>query len=253
MKNLIVLFLLSIFSFNLISQELKTNAQDSNPKYFETEKDGKKIVSGICIDIMREVEKISGNIKFSGDQEMIPFKRIEAKLENGDIDVFFGMIKNEEREKKFIFLDIPLYPTRNMMAVRIEDDIKIQSFDDIRKLGKDGVILVATGTAHYDFLKEQTGLIVDEGGKTVENNITKLLCKRGRFVYSSDKNFISILNDPEFKGKIKILPTVFNEEYQYAAFYNKTPKSTLDEIKKSLGTLSKNGKLKEIFKKYVNF
>lgn len=253
---LVILLIVIIFIGNssIFALEIRTASQESHPKYILEEINGKKVMTGICIDIMNAITERYPEVKFTGTDFFTPFRRIEILLELGQYDVFFGMIKNEARKEKYIFLkETPLYPTRNMIAVRADDDIDVSSFDEIRKLGEDGLLLVASGTAHYRYLSKQGGLVIDQGGKTVEDNMLKLLANRGRFVYSSDKNFMIELQRPEFKGKIRILPTVFNEEYQYAAFSKKADKEKIEIVDKALRELEKEGELTRIFEKYIHF
>lgn len=245
-------YVLSLFLFLIVyvlaAVEIRTVAQESHPKYILEN----NVMTGICIDIMEAISRKDPEIRFTGTHYFTPFRRIASELENGSIDVFFGMIKNEERMKLYHFLDTPLYPTRNMLMVRADDNIKIDSFDDIRKLGNDGVLLVAAGTAHSKFLESQGGLIIDEGANTVESNIRKLLANRGRFVYSSDKNFMDELEKPEFKNKIKVLPVVLDKDFQYVAFSKNFDKTLINRIDKILIELEKSGELDKIFKKYIS-
>lgn len=246
-KIIIVLLISLLINYSLSAIEIKTAAQESHPKYILENGN----MTGICMDIMKAIMKEDPEIIFTGTESFTPFRRIAVSLENGTLDVFFGMIKNEERLKQYTFVDIPLYPTRNMLMVRADDNIEINSFDDIRKLGNDGVLLVAAGTAHSKYLESQGGLIIDEGANTVEINIRKLLANRGRFVYSSDKNFMDELSKPEFKGKVRVLPVVLEKDYQFVAFSKNFDKEIVQRIEKILLKLKDNGELDKIFKKYI--
>jgi hypothetical protein len=81
---------------------LKTAAQDSRQKYFKRE--GQNYITGICVDVLRAIEEIDSDLVFIGDQEFMPFKRIEFDLEEGRLDCFTGFIKNEERQNILILI-----------------------------------------------------------------------------------------------------------------------------------------------------
>ena len=115
-----VLLLLCLLAnpFGAAALEIKTAAQDSPPKYF-LQGDGN--MSGICIDILRAIEAVDPQLRFSGENRMLPFKRLQLYLESGELDVFFGLKKTASRNEKFYFSRLPLYPLKYVIAVRNED------------------------------------------------------------------------------------------------------------------------------------
>ena len=96
----LMLLVLLGFSHVVVGLELKTAMQNSAPKYFVIEKNGKKEMKGLCIDIMRAIEKVSPNITFIADDYFTPTARIWKYLEQGEIDVYVGAGSNKERQKK---------------------------------------------------------------------------------------------------------------------------------------------------------
>jgi len=244
MKKIIMMLL--IYSNLLFSFEIKTVAQESMPKFYE--KNGK--IVGICVDIMREIEKIDKSIKFIGDQKFIPFNRIELYLENGTLDCFVGMIKNDERSAKYVYIDIPVYFVKNVLVTQKLDDIVIRKLDDIKKL-KDNLILMTLGLGQTDKLKENN-FNIDDGGKTLEANLLKLLDGRGRFVYQSEIEIKNAIADLGIQDKVKIQPLEDEISGRYIVFSKKTPKEIIVKVTKALEILKKNGKLDEIFRNYVD-
>jgi len=229
---------------------VKTSLQNSNPKYIE-KSTGE--FSGLCYDILKEIEKNDPDIQFTYPGEFIPFARIENGLETGSIDLFLGMIKNDERVAKFTFIDPPLYPTYNKMVARANDTVKnINGFDDIRKFGSDSIILVDFETAHQKFLESQNNLQIDSQGKNRKENLIKLINGRGRFYYSTDIGLIGTIKDEKLENQVRFLNYVFQEEGQYAAFSKKVSPDVVKRIQNSLNILDKNGTLKKLRAKYVN-
>jgi polar amino acid transport system substrate-binding protein len=248
-KKIIFLVSVCVFSSTAWAQVvLKTNLQDSTPKYIQNA----GVFSGLGIDIMKAIEKIDSGIKFTYPESFIPFARISSSLETGAIDVFFGMVKSEEREKQFVFVNPPLYATHNKMVVRKDDPIaNIKSYNDIRALGADGIILVDFGTAHQKLLENEKDLRIDASGKNRKENLLKLMNKRGRFYYSTDMGLIGTIKEENLENKVRFLPHVFLEDFQYAAFSKSVPAATVLRVQKAIEMLSKNGELTKIRAKYV--
>jgi len=150
----------SSFAGDLI--ELKTAAQESFPKYYKSD-DHK--MCGVCIDIIHSIEQIDPEIKFTGYNNFLPFKRLQSYLEKGELDVFFGFKKTEKKEQVLNFLNIPLYQINYVVAVRTKDNIKIESFDDIRAMRDKGLISTVTGTSANSFLQQQGRLLIDDAAR----------------------------------------------------------------------------------------
>ena len=210
--------------------ELKTHYQEGFPKYFLTSKDGKQEVGGLCVEIMHLIEKKASDIRFVAEKRLVVFKRIKYDLLKGKIDVYLGIVRNSEREKHYIYIDQPLYQLKYVVAVRRNDSIKVNTFDDIRALGMDGKILITPGTAAEKYLKQQGGLQIDSGGNSVSLNLVKLLKKRGRFVYSHNLGLISTIRNDGLIKQVKTLPASFKTYYHYMAFSKKAPKGAIQRV-----------------------
>jgi len=244
-----ILFIIFLFlsSSNASPIIFKTAAQDSDPKYFLDEDDTMK---GLCLDIMNAIESVDPEIKFQGQNVFLPFKRMSRMLKDGELDVFFGFVKNETREKDYVFIEPSLYKVNHIVAVLKEDMVEVNSFDDIRRLGKDGKVMTTFGTSTKRYLDKQGGLIIYDHGKTITANLKMLLRSRGRFVYYHNLGLITSIKKNKFEDKIKVLPTSFREYSQYVAFSKHISKEKILKIKTALETLKINGKLDSIFNKY---
>ncbi len=159
---------------------------------------------------------------------------------------FFGLKKNKSRLKNMKFLDIPLYQVEYVVAVRKHDNINITSFDGIRALDKNGVILTVSGTAANKFLKRQGNLIIDDGAATPSIAIKKLLAHRGRFIFYHNLGLFNLIEHQNLNDKIKILPKVFLNYQHFVAFAKNTSPALIEKTKIALTKLNNDGILKKI-------
>ncbi|OUS31145.1 hypothetical protein A9Q99_04845 [Gammaproteobacteria bacterium 45_16_T64] len=231
----------------LYSIELKTSAQLSPPKYMK-QSDG--VLGGICIDIMNALEVADPMLKFTGKNKILPFKRLQHNLQKGAIDIFFGFKYTEKRNKDYDFITTPLYEINYVVAVKTGDDIKVNSFDDIRRLKEDGKILTRFGTAANKFLEKQNGLLVSDGAKSTSILLKKLDRGHGRFVFYHDLGLKHTIKEEGLDSKVKILPVSFLTYQHYAAVSKSTPKTTKDRVSAALEKIGRDGTLLNIHKKY---
>lgn len=250
MKNslLFIIILISVgVPFTSFAIELKTAAQNSTPKYYQS---GTNQMAGLCVDIIHAVEREDQSIEFSGYQEFTPFKRLQDQLENGQLDIFLGLKKTVERKEQYNFLNIPLYQLNYVIASRIDDNINIQNFDDIRALDEKGKVLTVFGSATNRFLQKQGGLIVYDSAKSPSTLLMMLKNKRGRFAFYHDLGLRNIIHKEGFDSDIKILSVSFLAYSHYAAFSKNVPDETINKVKIALEKLKNNGELTRIHKKY---
>lgn len=242
----IVCLVLQLAATSISADTLRTAAQESPPKFFKHSDGG---MTGIGCDIMRAIERLDPSIRFTGEQTFVPIKRIELMLERGDLDIFFGFIKNEERASKFVFVDPPLYRVADVLLAREDDPIKVQRLEDLAALAKDSIVLVSSGTAQAALLKKMN-IVVDDGGKTVAMNLHKLMHKRGRLMLQSEVEIVSSLKEQKMEGNFRILPARFNESGRYVAFSRNVPAQTIAKVQLALDKLNNSGELELIFSRY---
>ncbi len=232
--------------------EITTAYQESYPKYYRFSDDSTvEQINGLCIDIIRAIEE-TVPIKITAPIGLVPFKRIQQQLANNTITIFVGMAQNDRRRKQYIFIETPLYAVHHVIAVRAEDTVKIQSFDDIRALAPDNVILTNSGTATERFLQKQDNLTVDAGGISLQANLKKLLKKRGRFYYFHDLGLLGAITQYDYREKITVLPTSFKKYYHYIALAPNTPQEVVDLIDSAVQQLTASGELARIVAQYTN-
>lgn len=244
------LFLFLAISFLINGMEIKTAYQDVYPKFIIKTVDGKTELSGLCIEILKAIEKADPNIKFVAANEFFPFTRIDAGLTSGEIEAFIGLVKTKEREEKYQFI-YDLYQTGMKIVARSDEKAKINSLDDIKNLGSDAVILALYGTVQSKTLKEK-GFNVDDGAKGVNDNFLKLINNRGRFFYQSDLSVFATIKENNYQNKVKVYPNVFEQNWQCFVFAKNAPKEKVDAVKAALDKIKKSGELDKIIVKYFS-
>ncbi len=226
--------------------EIRTAAQDSQPKFVK-ETNG---IGGLCIDIFKAIERIDPELKFSPLKDFVPLPRIEDSLSTGNLDAFCGLAKTPSRQTKFDFIETPLYMTHSVLAARSDEKADPQSFDDLRKLGAEAVIMVVTQTVHAEVLAAQPGLKVDAGAKDTSLNLQKLIAGRGRFVYHNDFALVDEIQRDKLADKVKILSGSFASEGRYLVVSKLAAPGVKLKLTAAIEKLAKSGELAKIFQGY---
>lgn len=238
----------SAFAHEKATLQVRTMVQDSVPKYIQ-HADG--TISGLAVDIMQALEQQDGALIFTYDSVMTPFPRILYELNHDRIDAFIGAIYTEERAEKLTYLQPALYSTSNRLVVVKQDaDLNITSLQDIRALGRNGIILVDRGTAHQQFLQQEAGLRLDAGADQREQNLQKLLSGRARFYYSTDLGVLHTAQQMHITSQIAMLPLVLKTEPQYLVMSANAAPELKQRLQQALQALVQNGKLRAITQRY---
>lgn len=139
--------------------------------------------SGLCPDLMELLEKADSRLHFEFPAGPLPQKRLEATVQEGALDLICGLARNPERESRFYYIDQAIYSMNYVLFARARDNVSANTWDAVRALGKDGLILLNYDSSAISRLKQIDGLYIDATGRTIENNLKKLLGGRGRFFY----------------------------------------------------------------------
>jgi polar amino acid transport system substrate-binding protein len=229
-----------------LALEIRTAAQDSQPKFL---KDAKGF-SGLCVDIFRAIERADPELNFSFQKEFVPLPRIEDRLVKGALDAFCGLAKTASRQSKLDFIELPLYMTSSVLAARSDEKSDPQSFDELRKLGADAVVMVVSQTVHAEVLGAQPGIKMDASAWDTSTNLQKLLAGRGRFVYHNDFALADEIERDKLGGKVKILSGRFASEGRFMVVSKAAPPKIKQKLTAALEKLSKSGELARVFQAY---
>ncbi|WP_171014157.1 ABC transporter substrate-binding protein [Chitinivorax sp. B] len=219
---------------------------ESEPKYVATG----NTIGGICVDIMRAVEQSDPSLRFVGDQRWLSLGRIEAGVYSGSLDAACGMVKNATRVNRFQFPSLPIYQVRYHLVVRSHDPIEIHSWEDVRALGQQGIVLVNLGSGPIGRLEAIGGLLLDTAGNTTDTNLRKLEAGRGRFFYYRSPGLKSAL--APYSGKFRILPTVMDATPFYFFFGKHVAPEVVHRFSNALGQLEQSGVLTQIVDRWDN-
>jgi glutamate/aspartate transport system substrate-binding protein len=238
----------------LSATEIRTVAQyASEPKFVALDANGGNAIGGLCIDILRAIERVDPTLKFIGDQTWQPLPRIEAGLGNGQLDAVCALLPEGPREVKYTFIEPPVMVVNFYLVARADDDVQIANWDDVRRLGKQGVILAVHGIGILRKLREEGGLQIDAGAYTAKGNLGKLLAGRGRFYYRRSPGLETEIRTAGMTGKVKILPAIMQSEQWYMVLSKTVPADTADRIRQAIGTLKTRGELEQIQKKWAEY
>jgi ABC-type amino acid transport substrate-binding protein len=226
---------------------LKTVAQENAaPKFLQTPSGP----AGFCVDALRAIERVSGTLRFVGEDRAEPTSRIENRLAAGDLDVACGLARNDDRLAKARFLEPALFQSKYVVAVRADDNVDVSSLDDIRKLGTEGVIVGVRGLSVMANLAREGGLIVDDASITPEANLKKLLLGRGRFFLFRSPGMNAVIRDAGMEGKVRVLPAVIYTTRLYMLVARTVPRDVVEQLERAIADLERRGELARIYAKW---
>jgi hypothetical protein len=111
---------------------LRVAAQEGTEPKFVPGPQGSVI--GMCIDIMRAIERIAPGLRFEGHQQWMPLVRVLYEVSIGQQDAACGLQRTVERLPLYHFLDQELFIVNYVLVARADETAIINSWDDVRKL-----------------------------------------------------------------------------------------------------------------------
>nr|WP_315253978.1 ABC transporter substrate-binding protein [uncultured Duganella sp.] len=227
---------------------LRTAAQEgTEPKFIAA---GKDRIGGLCIDIMRAIEQADPGLRFAGEQRWKPLIRAYSELESGLEDVQCAVQRTAEREKRFNFIGPALYTIDYHFLARANDLLTIHTWDDVRKLKPDNVVLVNRGFAAGDILAALGGIEVDASSTSQELNLQKLIAGRGRLYFHRGPGLQKLLTRTGTSDKVRILPQVMFSAKLYFATSKQLDPRVGERLAAVLHQLEKTGELARLMRKW---
>ena len=226
---------------------LRIAAQEgTEPKYIAA---GPQVV-GLCVDLLRAMERVDPSLSFSGDQQWMPQIRSYSEVSAGRQDVLCGIQHTPERDQQYVFIDPPMLPIEYRLIVRAGDTVHINSWDDVRKLGAQGVVLSSRNYATTTILAQLGGLQVDAAATNPLLNLHKLVSGRGRFFLHRSTGLQAFLDRNDLGDKVKILPAVMYSTQLHMALGKHVDPAVAARMQHALELLNKNGELERLRKKW---
>ncbi|WP_229219486.1 ABC transporter substrate-binding protein [Duganella sp. BJB1802] len=243
-----MLSLLSTAGDGIAATDIRTAAQQGTEPKFQGAGDGR--VAGVCIDIMRAIERLDSGLRFTGDQVWQPLPRIYSSLDRGMQDASCGLSRNPERERKYLFVGPALFTIRYYLVARIDDTAVVGSWDDLRRLEPDNVVLANRGFAGVGILEQAGVARIDAGAGDPKLNLQKLLAHRGRFFFHRTPGLKTLLERAGVAAKVKILPTEMAASPLYFMVSRRFDPALAERLRAALQTLEKSGELERIAKSW---
>lgn len=224
----------------------------AEPLYAIEKRNGKSEITGMNVEIINAFIREAPEFQVRYGLEMQSISRIFRSLKDNRVQVVFGMAKSPEREKLYRYVDIPLYPVKFSIVARADDrEVRhINSYKEMKRLG--GIVLGVRATNAVELFKEKTrhlGIPV-EVMPTVEQNLKKLLSRRGRYFVFNHYSLIDGAKKIGCLDKIVVLPLIVKKENHWLVFSRSVPEQVVEKANAVLLELQENGELKRIYEKY---
>ena len=210
--------------------------------------DGSPARPGLCLEILRAVEKADPNLRFTGLEQHVPLKRVERLLADGLVDVFFCLLKSPEREKQWRYAPVPLYVVRHVLVQRADDTRHFSTLEDLAAASRTKRVLVMRGTALARRLTV-AGVAIAEVASEREA-LQMLALGRTDAIYGQDINLQRHVAETHQGDKVRFGRTVFLEEPQYLALRADLPVAHEERLTQALRKLERDGTLRQLAEKY---
>lgn len=203
---------------------------------------------GLCLEILRAVEKAEPSLRFSGLAQHVPLKRVERLLAEGQVDAFFCLLKSPERERQWRYAPVPLYVIRHVVVQRADDPRHFDTLAELAAASRAKRVLVARGTAIARHLLAADVTIAEVGSE--REALQMLNMGRADVIYGQDINLRHHITDSGLGERMKIGRAVFQEEPQFLAMRADLPAAVEEKLTQALRKLEREGVLRQIGDKY---
>ena len=238
----------ALLSLAAPAQELTLRTVQQASSTVKYDPDGDPQRPGLCLEILRAVEKQSPGLRFSGLDQQVPLKRVERMLADGLVDAFFCLLKSPERERQWRFLPVPLYGIRHVVVQRADDPRSLGNLAELAALSSAKPVLVARGTVLAHSLVA-AGVATAEVGSEREA-LLMLALGRADAVYGQDINLQHYIGDVHLGDRLRIGHGVFPEEEQYVVARADLPAAQVERLTQALRRLERDGTLRQLADKY---
>ena len=203
---------------------------------------------GLCIEILRAVETLEPSLRFTGLDRLMPLKRVERLLAEGQVDAFFCLLKSPEREKQWRYAPVPLYVIRHVVVQRADDARQFDTLAQLAAASRAKRVLVMRGTAIARHLL-QAGVAIAEVASEHEA-LQMLTMGRADLIYGQDINLRHHIAHGHLGDRMKVGSTVFQEEPQFLALRADLPAAVEEKLTQALRKLERDGLLRQLTEKY---
>lgn len=203
---------------------------------------------GICLEVLRAVERVDPGLRFTGLEQLMPLRRVERMLGEGQLDVFFCLLRSPERERQWRYVPIPLYTVRHVIVQRLDDSRFVDSMLDLATMSQVKPVLVTRGTVLARKL-DIAGVNLSEVSSEREA-LQMLTLGRTDAIYGQDVNLLRHIRDARLGDRVRLGRTVFQEEAQYLTVRSDLPAPLVERLTEALRRLEHDGVLRQLAEKY---
>lgn len=203
---------------------------------------------GLCLEVLRAVERADPGLRFTGLDQIVPLRRVERLLAEGQVDVFFCLLRSPERERQWRYVPVPLYGVRHMIAQRVDDGRQVETLADLATMSQIKPVLVTRGTVLARKL-DVAGVNLTEVGSEREA-LQMLTLGRTDAIYGQDINLVRHIRDNRLADRVRLGRAVFHEEAQYLAVRSDLPAPIVERLTEALRRLDRDGVLRQLQEKY---
>lgn len=232
----------------LHAQELVLRTAQQSGSLVKYDPDGGPARPGLCLEILRAVEKQDPGLHFTGLDQAVPLKRVERLLADGLVDAFFCLLKSPERERQWRYATVPLYMIRHVVLQRADDPRSPDTLAELAAWSRNKPVLVMRGTAMARRLLMADVTIAEVASE--REALQMLTLGRADAIYGQDINLQRHVNDSRQAEKFKFGRTVFHEEPQWLAMRADLPAAHEERLTQALRKLEKDGTLRQLADKY---
>ncbi|MFC4159969.1 substrate-binding periplasmic protein [Chitinimonas lacunae] len=212
--------------------------------YILSLRDGKPV--GVAVDLLAELES---RADFRCRIELLPWKRAQALVAEGQADLLIGPYWNLERDRQMRFVGLPFYVDQ-MVLYRRHDRSGLEWQGDYQRLAG-RTIGVTRGWSfgnHFDQIRQR--LQLDEAD-TLEQTLRKLVSGRVDLAASNRRNAEVLIEQFGWNGRLVLLEPPLQQVGGYFAFSSNwagTPLFTRFEAAQR--ELVQNGRVQAISRRY---
>ena len=246
---------MKILLFTLLTLVLSSQTFADDPIHLMTEEfipyqfhEGEgddKVLTGISIEIIQEIQKKIGN---TDAIKMLPWARALKTLGLKKNSALFSTVRTPAREDKYKWVG-PLSKLEMVFFKKAGSSINISSMEDAKKIAKIGV---TKNVATHEILSSMgfENLEVMQSGHDAKN--LKLLTK-GRIDMWASPYFYGIFNARKMGvlSKVEAIPNVIIlSGHLYIAFNKETDDTIIEQWQSALDELRNDGVVDKIIGKY---
>ncbi len=248
LKSAFIAIALAFTALHVQSFEISTDYQDIAPKFILSGGVG----SGICVEIFSALEAQNSEIHFSESKYFTPLMRIMYGLQDGSVMAFCGAAHSENRAKKMIYSDIPLYSVSTLLVVSKSNNRVYSSIDDLKA---DPLLRFSSiaNTSTYDLLTTLGLNISKHSFHTIVQGLgISLRDKNKVFAYHSLGLKYALSNNEKWQS-LKLLTISLREYKHWMVFNKRIRKEHLDAINTGLKALKDKKIIEGILLKYQDY